>query len=353
MPALESVLVPDRRRFLQRLGATSTVFLLWPGLSFGESAKSKPAPLSNDIEYKCRTVSLSHLSELKVLMERLNAKGRLSQQKRFQGYLKDLQYEAPKEMPEARSIVLAATPWQLRSVTFRWQGKDHVILIPGGYFYYGDDTFIAALKQRLAQDVLQHPGAALVAANPPLKTLAAHSGLAQYGKNNVAYVDQYGSFHVLWAFFSTQELPDQWQAPLRLMRFCKGCSICARACPSNALAGPTFLLNAERCITLYNELKDPLPGWVDRKAHNALIGCLKCQYGCPANQELIHNLEDCAHITEQETAMLLSGQRDPRLEASISEKLKGLGDWYAKDMAYLSRNLKLVLANSSSIEALA
>jgi hypothetical protein len=52
-----------------------------------------------------------------------------------------------------------------------------------------------------AQRVVGDPGAKLVFANPPLKTLAVRSGLAEY-------VDGYGSFHLPWAFFSEVELQD-------------------------------------------------------------------------------------------------------------------------------------------------
>ena len=82
------------------------------------------------------------------------------------------------------------------------------------------------------------------------------------------------------AFYSEQKLPDHWQV-LKMLRLCKGCSICTRECPTGAIHKSSFVINPEKCITLYNELSAPLPDWIPAKAHNALIGCLKCQKTCP------------------------------------------------------------------------
>jgi len=316
-------------------------------------ALSAADPTPAELEYKFRTVSAGHLDELKTMYETLRRGGRLSQNKTYLGYLHDFQFAPPPELPNARSVVIAATPWKLHSVSLRLDGRIYVILIPGGYFYYINDPFIAALKQRIAHDVIGDPGAKLVLGNPPLKATAVRSGLAEYGRNNVAYVEEYGSFHVLWAFFTERELPDQWNRPFRMMRFCKGCSICLHACTTRAITESNFMLNATRCVTLYNEMKDPIPDFIDSKVHNALIGCLKCQATCPANLELARNLEPSADLTEEETRLLVSGQHNPKIEAAISEKFKPLGSFYAEDLAYLSRNLKLVLANADRLEALA
>jgi epoxyqueuosine reductase len=231
-------------------------------------------------------------------------------------------------------------------VGFRWKGQQFTLLIPGGYFYYDDEAFRTTLRTEVARKVLGDPAAKLVFANPPLKTLAVRTGLAEYGRNNIAYVDGYGSFHVLWAFYSESELPDQWTRPYRMMRICEGCSICVHGCPTQAIRESEFVLDAGRCITTYNETKDPLPEWIDARAHNALIGCLKCQYDCPALRAFSQNVEHLADLSEAETALLVEGRHDPKIEAGISEKFKGLGDWCAKDMHYLSRNCRLALANS-------
>jgi epoxyqueuosine reductase len=286
------------------------------------------------------------------VLDKLNRERKVSRQKIIQGYLNDLEYRAPKELPNARSLIVVSTPAPLRSVGFRWKGRARTLLVPGGYFYYDKEWFREPLRRQVARRVVGDAGAKLVFANPPLKTLAVRSGLAEYGKNNISYVDGYGSFHILWAFFSEAELPDQWTRPYRTMRICEGCSVCTNRCPTQAIRESEFVLDGGRCITAYNEMKEPLPDWIEAKAHNALIGCLKCQYDCPANSMSKQVCEQFAELNEAETFMLLNEQQNARLEASISEKLKSLGDWFAKDMKYLSRNIRLALANSAGMAAL-
>lgn len=343
-----------RRAFLKSVACAGTTLLLWPGVVFGEVDSFATDPATVEFDYQYRTLSVEHLRETKSVVDKLNREGKLSRQKTFQRYVGDLLFDAPKELPNARSVILVATPWKLRSITFRYKAKNHIVLVPGGYFVYEDERYIDALKQRIARDVLKNDGAKLVvapvAAAPPLKALAVRSGLAEYGKNNIAYVDGYGSFHALWSIFTEHELPDQWSRPYRSMRFCKGCSICTKACPTKALPESTFVLDAGRCITLYNELNKPMPDGVDLKAHNALIGCLKCQYDCPANRHLIRQIEHLADITEEETALILSGQRNEKIQKSIGNKLKALG-WYSAP-ENISRNLQMVLPNTSASEDL-
>ena len=193
-------MLENRREFLKGLGCVGGAFLCWPKGFTESGAGSGAAP--NPIDFQYRTIAIEHLVEMKRTLEKLNGERRVSQQKTIQGYLKDLEYQAPKELPHARSLIVVSTPWQLRSVSFRWKGTQKTLLIPGGYFYYENEAFREPLRSQVARRVVGDPGAKLVFANPPLKTLAARSGLAEYGKNNITYVDGYGSFHVLWAFYS-------------------------------------------------------------------------------------------------------------------------------------------------------
>jgi epoxyqueuosine reductase len=340
----------SRREFLKVFGCVGSVFLCRPKQLLANG--SEDAPFTGSIDFQFRTVDIRHLMEIKSVLEKLDRERRLSRQKIIQGYLKDLEYQAPKQMPNARSVIVVSTPAPLRSVGFRWKGTTHTLLVPGGYFYYENEAFRGPLRRLVAARVTGDAKANLVFANPPLKTLAVRSGLAEYGKNNITYVDGYGSFHILWAFFCEAELSDQWTRPYRTMRICEGCSVCTRNCPTQAIRDSDFVLDAGRCITAYNEVKEPLPDWIDAKAHNSLIGCLKCQYDCPANYVPRQKCEPVAELNEAETGMLLNGLGDAKLEAGISEKLKSLGDWYAKDMKYLSRNVRLALANSAGMAAL-
>jgi epoxyqueuosine reductase len=76
-------------------------------------------------------------------------------------------------------------------------------------------------------------------------------------------------------------------------------------------------------------------------AHNTLIGCLRCQKRCPANKDVTDDVEMLAEINEAETRMILLNKPEKKLFESVKRKLKRVDG--ADDLAYLSRNLNLVL----------
>ena len=119
---------------------------------------------------------------------------------------------------------------------------------------------------------------------PPLKTLAAGSGLARYGRNNVAYVPGLGSYLMLAACATDAPPPagTPWSEPRQLAR-CERCTACLRACPAGAIRADRFLLQTDRCLTSTNESEAPFPDWVDPAWHHAAVGCLRCQQSCPEN----------------------------------------------------------------------
>ena len=49
----------------------------------------------------------------------------------------------------------------------------------------------------------------------------------------------------------------------------------------------------ERCLTWHNEKDASVPflTWIDRKGHNALVGCLRCQRACPYNKNVMSWME--------------------------------------------------------------
>lgn len=114
-----------------------------------------------------------------------------------------------------------------------------------------------------------------------------------------------------------------------------------KGCPTKCLTEENFVIDVGKCITLYNELPDPLLKWINPKAHNALMGCLSCQYDCPENKAYLNNTDTLEDITEEETKMLLTGGTDKKLQESVKSKLKRIGG--SSDLAYIGRNLKVLL----------
>jgi epoxyqueuosine reductase len=183
----------------------------------------------------------------------------------------------------------------------------------------------------------------------PKKLLAVRSGLAAYGKNNIAYVDGMGSFHQLVAFYS--DLPcqeDDWQEP-RMMERCQKCTACLHKCPTGAITSERFLLHAEQCITLHNEEPSnvPFPAWLDPSWHNCLIGCMHCQRVCPENKEFLEWIEEGAEFSTEETTLILEGVPLDQLPAETVNKLE---QWDLVDLLdIIPRNLRVFFQRTEGV----
>jgi epoxyqueuosine reductase len=164
--------------------------------------------------------------------------------------------------------------------------------------------------------------------------------LAQYGKNNITYVNGMGSYHRLVAFIS--DLPvaqDYWRAPQVLER-CENCKACMNACPTGAISTDRFLLNAERCLTFHNERRADFPQWIKPAWHNCLVGCLYCQKACPVNKDVPLSIEEGPEFSENETALILQGAPKSELPRNAIEKIESLD--MVGYLPVLGRNLKVL-----------
>ncbi len=104
------------------------------------------------------------------------------------------------------------------------------------------------------------------------------------------------------------------------------------------------MINAGKCITLYNEINCEFPQWIDPGAHNALKGCMRCQFTCPGNSKSIKLTERFDDVTEEETKMILEGKPDESLLNTLSDKTKMFSRSYAtKKFSSFKRNLEVLL----------
>jgi epoxyqueuosine reductase len=191
-------------------------------------------------------------------------------------------------------------------------------------------------------EILAPQGYRLVEVVVLKKLLAVQSGLAEYGRNNIAYVPGMGSLHRLVTFFS--DLPgeeDGWREP-RMMERCEKCRACVRRCPSGAITTERFLLHGERCIVAHNERPNeiPFPDWLEPEWHNCLVGCLLCQRFCPENRDYLDRIEAGAAFSAEETALLLEGMPLDQLPGEIVKKL--VESDLVKYFHVFSRNLKVL-----------
>ncbi len=161
--------------------------------------------------------------------------------------------------------------------------------------------------QACLTDFLSERGYQVRRAYLPDKMLVARSGLARYGKNNITYIPESGSFHRPAAFYSDLPAPGLPLGEHQMLDMCRNCVACARACPTGAIAQDRFLLRAERCITFLNELPGEFPGWVDPAWHNCVNGCMRCQLACPADRGVWDWAEERDGFDEEETGLILEG----------------------------------------------
>lgn len=293
--------------------------------------------------YKSSIVSIEHLPDLRSDLENLLKQGTLSRDfysemaSRYFDFPHTL--ESPANFPEAKSIIITAAQQPKISVTFEFSGKSYKIIIPPIYVHETDEEAFNTISQ-----YLHNKGYSLVDANVPLKSLAVHCGLATFGKNNIAYIDDWGSYFRLKAFYSDIPCDSiKWQE-FKMMDLCSKCTACSKKCPTNAITEGRFLIRAERCITYFNEGSDEFPNWVDPTWHNCLIGCMICQDVCPANKDYKKWITAGGEFSDEETRMILEGVQRDKLPLKIIDKLKRLNMW--DDYNLLQRNLSVLITHS-------
>jgi epoxyqueuosine reductase len=284
-----------------------------------------------------RTISVDHLDELREEIEKVNRDG-LFDASFYQENLTKFKYRLPEDLPDAKSIIVVAKPQPAITTIFHWRGGTVPLIIPPAY---ADRAEIDAQALSILNDVLQPETYRFTKVQLPIRSLAAHSGLVMYGRNNLTYMPKFGSYHRLTAFFS--DLPcqeDQWQ-DREVMAGCDNCQACLVSCPTGAISADRFLLKAEKCLSYHNEKESNVafPSWVDPGAHNALVGCMRCQRACPYNKGVNGWAEVRGEFTEEETAYLLEGKFTGDEAAAMGAKLKTVG----LDLNFFPRNLAALL----------
>jgi len=254
----------------------------------------------------------------------------------FQERLTFFNFKPPDDCRDATSIIIASVPQPITVIHFTYNGIKHPMTLPPTYDQQTDQN----IKESL-EEVLNSAGYRLSRARIPDKLMAAHSGLMQYGRNNIGYVQRMGSFHRPVTFYTN--LPceeDHWETPAMLER-CLRCKACIKACPTHAIGSDRFLLHAERCITFHNEHLKDIPDYVHPSMHHCLLGCMICQQVCPENRKFIDWVEVGEQFSEEETDDILKGVSFDQLEPPTREKLDRLS--LSEDYSLLARNLGLLL----------
>lgn len=285
-----------------------------------------------------RVVSIVHLEELRNEVKALHTDRLLDEGFYHEWMVPRVDPKKARGMSKAKSIFVAAFPTPATITKFHWAGQTVELMVPPTY---GNYVHVSNRLMKLLKEAFLPEKHWIARAVLPVKLLAARSGLAQYGKNNITYIPKNGSFHTLAAVYTDFESPeDHWQEKVALPK-CEKCKACTIACPTGAISGDRFLIHVERCLTLYTEkaASQPFPDWIPPSAHNSIIGCMRCQRVCPYDKEIIGWHRDSGEFSEKETAYLLKGNFSGAEAKALERKLKRVG----LDLSVFPRNLEVHL----------
>jgi epoxyqueuosine reductase len=286
------------------------------------------------INCKAKIISTDNLSLLIKEIQEFHT-SKLLDDNFFEERLSWIKTNLLENLQEAKSVIVVAVPRPQTKATFIWKGHSRSLLIPPTYTEYEQTR---EKIEKLLRELLQEKNYSTTRAIFPLKTLAVRSGLGEYGKNNICYVPSLGSFHQLAAVYSSMSTKDTLQKS-KMMKACKTCELCQKACPTKAISKNRFLLYAERCLTYHNEKNGKVlfPTWIKKTWHNSVVGCMYCQKVCPVNRDFLNWFGIEEQFSEQETNVLLKTPSPNDLSRNTMVKLRRLN--LADYLDSLSRNL--------------
>ena len=248
---------------------------------------------------------------------------------------------------EPRSLISVVMPSPKVFLQFSYSGKQVKCAVPPHYtnWYQKNEQARQYLNDCLA------PSGYSVATAVTLtqKLLAVHSGLCQYGRNNICYNDEFGSYIQIMSYISDFPCDTAMWFPVKRMEICGNCNACVNSCPTGAIDANRYLINSDRCITYYDEIPGAFPEWLDTGAHNSIVGCSKCQDCCPANIKNKDNIEMGVVFTEEETMELLNNKNSTPYSYELAEKIESTGippEDGKPDI--LPRNLDILIQRHSS-----
>lgn len=253
-------------------------------------------------------------------------------------YLNEFQYDYSTVLTNAQSIIVVAVPQPITILRFTWREKKQEIAVPPTYIYKESEKLVS----HIVESELKRKNFSMVRAKIPLKLLSVRSGLSQYGRNNISYINGMGSFYRLIALATDMPSNSNTWKNIQRMPDCHNCRACLNSCPTNCIDTDRNIIHATKCLTYINESSEPFPDWINYNWHNALVGCMRCQLACPQNWDykLIKNFEET--LTESDIDVLLNEDdfaKFPKATRNTLEKLN-LTDY---EPTILQRNLRALL----------
>ncbi len=88
----------------------------------------------------------------------------------------------------------------------------------------------------------------------PNKRLAVCSGLTEYGRNNITYIDGWGNFFTLYSYLTDMPCEGNYTwREVKNMDQCATCGLCIKSCPTKSIRDDRFLIDNEICFTHFEE----------------------------------------------------------------------------------------------------
>lgn len=287
-------------------------------------------------------VPIHHLHDLQQELIKLYQSGLINKDL-IHKYLHRFKYDYSAELSNAQSIIIAAIPQSITKLCFTWRGKNQEITVPPTYIY----TEAEKLVLQIIEEELSKDNFSFVQAKLPLKLLAVKSGLSQYGRNNISYIRNMGSFYRLIALISDMPNAEDTWGDLQRMPTCNNCSACYTHCPTKCIDLNRNIIHASQCLTYINESSEPFPSWVDCTWHNALLGCMNCQLACPQNKNHIQTRKTNIILTESQIESLLHEKDFTKLSKTTQDILINL-NLAEYELPTLQRNLEALLSICNS-----
>lgn len=290
--------------------------------------------------YLYRTAPLDLAARLEEELRGLHERGLVAEEL-YARYAGSWRFSPPPRMPAPRTLIVVAWPSAAVKVRFHLDSGPFEATVPPTYI----SSAGRARCLGILREVLEAAGHSVARVRVANKLLAAQTGLARYGRNNLAYVRGMGTFARLDAFCTDADL-GAVEAEIEgslLLSSCPPCRNCHHHCPTGCIPLDGTVIDATRCLTYLNEEEGEWPDWLDPRAHNALVGCMRCQEMCPADRYFLRKEAVVAEFDAEETAIVLMNLPPERLPAGVRAKLDELD--LTEYSLVLGRNL-LALRNA-------
>ncbi|MBF4692222.1 4Fe-4S double cluster binding domain-containing protein [Fusibacter ferrireducens] len=262
----------------------------------------------------------------------------------YEKYLKNIRFTNDNNI-KMESILTIAVYQPHSKISFNMDGHKVTRVLPSMYLYDVDpldqnrNSRVMTINNDI-QNLLESYGHMVSPVYLPAKTIAIASGLAKMGKNNLCYIDGC-SFYWFATYLTDIHVDKESIKPTSLfMKECEHCSKCINNCPTGALNPSHSYVKINKCLTYHNESLEMTPVWIDRKWHNSMIGCIRCQSVCPLNHKHMKKIKTFESFNEHETKEILAGNSIDSFPEESIRKLKNIN--FFDNYKLLTRNLSLL-----------